>query len=508
MLRKFLDAQFNFIEKRPNLKKFLPLIKALDTFCYEPKINTKLPPYVRDAVDLKRWMLIVVIALLPCTLMAIWNSGVQAFVYSSGNYRLMEEFINASGSFSTYFKFIFSDGKIFSILKEGLLTFLPIMLISYAVGGIWEAIFAVVRGHEISEGFLVSGLLYPLVLPPTIPYWMVIVGISVGIVLGKEVFGGTGMNILNPALTCRAFLYFGFPAYMSGEVWAGRDSYITKNSIIEMNQQASLIGADAISQETCLGIFNLPADVKRIHVDTIANNQLGIETNTLDIATQYLNKWSQKLSNSISSIESLNKDQLKEFVTDPLSNNGLGLNIDSFPLAEKFISLKYGLNLFSDGNLFWGNKLGSFGEVSIFFCLIGALILLLTKVGSWRTMLGFIFGVISAALIFKFGSLLVGQDYGAWNRAQFDFPIYKHFLIGSIAFGIVFMATDPVSSPDFKYSLWIYGIMIGIVVIVIRAINPAYPEGVMLAVLFANVFAPLFDFYNLRWYRRRPRVLR
>jgi len=508
MLRKFFDSQFEFINKRPKLKRFLPLIKALDTFCFEPKIDTKYPPYVRDAVDLKRWMFIVVLALLPCSLMAIWNSGVQSFVYSSGSYELMQNYINASASISSYFQFVFSGGHFLYILKEGLLAFLPVLLISYAVGGIWEGIFAVIRGHEISEGFLVSGLLYPLILPPTLPYWMVVVGVSMGIVLGKEVFGGTGMNILNPALTCRAFLYFGFPAYMSGEVWAGRNTYTVSESILKMNQEANLMGADTVSQETCMGIFNLPADIKRVHTDTIAHHNLGIETDTLQVANRYFEKWASNTPNSASSIDQLSSDQLREFMTAPFSDGGLGLNIDSFPLAEKFINLKYGLNIFSDGNLFFGNKLGSFGEVSILFCLLGALILLITKVGSWRTMLGFIIGVISAAFILQLGSYFIGQDGGAWNRAVFDFPVYKHFLIGSIAFGIVFMATDPVSSPSFKYSLWMYGILIGIIVIIIRTVNPAYPEGVMLAILFANVFAPLFDYYNVRWYRRKPRVIR
>lgn len=507
MLRRLLSLPIELARKYPKLQRMMPLFRALDTFCFEPAINTKYPPYVRDAIDLKRWMVIVVLALLPCTFMAIWNTGVQSYIYSSGNLQLMDNFIQASKGFSSYFQFIFTQGKIWPILGEGLLGFIPLLLISYTVGGIVEVLFAVIRGHEVSEGFLVSGLLYPLILPPTIPYWMVIVGVVVGVVLGKEVFGGTGMNILNPALTCRAFLYFGFPAYMSGEIWVGRNSYTTSQSLIQMNQQGNLTGVDAISQESCLGIFNLPSDVKRIHVDTIANHNLGMETNTLETAERYLTRWSAQTNESVSSINELNATQLQEFVTSPLSEGGLGLGIDSFPLAEKFTELKYGLNLFSDSNLFWGNKLGSLGEVSIFCCILGALLLLVTKVGSWRTMLSFGLGVIVTAFLCKIGSHVLGIDQGAWNRAAFDFPIYKHFLIGSIAFGIVFMATDPVSSPSFKYSLWIYGFLIGMMVIIIRTINPAYPEGVMLAILFANVFAPLFDYYTLRWYRSKPRVL-
>ncbi|MGD2169813.1 MAG: NADH:ubiquinone reductase (Na(+)-transporting) subunit B [Chlamydiota bacterium] len=507
MLKKILEKQVEWVEKKPKLKKFAPLVRAIDTFCFEPKINTKHPPFIRDAVDLKRWMIIVVFALIPCTIMAIWNSGVQAYVYSSGNYLLMKEFIEASSSFSGYFSFISENGRIVSIITEGLLSFLPVLLISYAVGGLWEFIFATVKGHEISEGFLVSGLLYPLILPPSLPYWMVAVGVSLGIVIGKEVFGGTGMNILNPALTCRTFLYFGFPAYMTGEVWAGRDNYTVSQSIIQMNNQANLSGADAISQETSLAIFNLPGEVKRIHIDTIANHHLGIKTEIFPYINSYFQKWSSGISDAVRNLSDLTLDQLREFVTAPFEQGGLGLAVDNFPLAEKFIQLKYGLNLFSDGNLFWGNKLGSFGEVSIFFCIIGMLLLLITKVGSFRTMFGFIIGVLATSLLASFASTTFGVDSGAWNRAVFDFPFYKHFLIGSIAFGIVFMATDPVSSPSMRSSQWMYGILIGALIIIIRTINPAYPEGVMLAILFANVFAPLFDFYNVRIYRRKKRVL-
>lgn len=507
MLRKLLDKQLAWAEKTPKRKRLLPLFRALDTFCFEPDINTSKAPHIRDSVDLKRWMMLVVLALVPCTLMAIWNSGVQSYVYSSGSYPLMKEFIDASSSFSGYFDFVFQKGRFWTILQLGMIAFLPVLLISYAVGGIWEVLFAIVRGHEVSEGFLVSGLLYPLILPPTLPYWMVVFGVSIGIVIGKEVFGGTGMNILNPALTCRTFLYFGFPAYMSGEVWAGTQSYTVSQSLIQMNAQANLSGADAISQETSLGIFNLPSDVKRIHVDTIAHHHLNVDSNTLQVADRHFQKWTEQLPASVENISDLDPDQLKEFVTAPFHMGGLNLPIDSFPLAEKFAQLKYGLNLFSDGNLFWGNKLGSFGETSIFFCILGALLLLLTKIGSFRTMFGFVIGVVLAAFFAKLGSTFFGIDHGAWNRAALDFPIYKHFLIGSISFGIVFMATDPVSSPSLKSSQWMYGILIGMVVIIIRTINPAYPEGVMLAILFANVFGPLFDFYNVRIYRRQKRVL-
>ena len=185
MLRKLLDLQLSLTEEGKPLHKLRPLITAGDTFLYEAPINTSKGPHIRDAVDIKRWMLLVVIALIPCTLMAIWNTGLQKFIYAGGDYRIMNEYLAASTSFSEYFAFAGKDDRWMTILKYGLGAFLPIVFISYAVGGLWEGIFAVARGHEISEGFLVTGILYALILPPTIPYWMVAVGVSIGVVLSK-----------------------------------------------------------------------------------------------------------------------------------------------------------------------------------------------------------------------------------------------------------------------------------------------------------------------------------
>lgn len=195
MLRKLLDYQLSLTEKGKPLYKLRPLISAGDTFLYEPAINTERGPHIRDAIDIKRWMIMVVVALIPCILAAIWNTGIQKFVYESGNYKLMNEFLASSQSLDAYFSFAGKENRFLTIIQYGIMALLPVAIISYAVGGLWEALFACVRGHEISEGFLVTGILYALILPPTIPYWMVAVGVSAGVVLGKEVFGGSGMNM-------------------------------------------------------------------------------------------------------------------------------------------------------------------------------------------------------------------------------------------------------------------------------------------------------------------------
>ena len=234
-MRKIFNRGYKIAERFPWMK---PLIGAADSFLFQTAGVTKHGPHIRDAIDLKRWMILVVLALLPCVIVAIWNSGVQSFVYSSGNYELMNAYLDASLSLKGYFKF--ASLHWIPILQGGLAAFLPLVLISYAVGGFWEGLFAAMRKHEIAEGFLVTGLLYPLILPPTIPYWMAALGISVGIVLSKELFGGTGMNILNPALTCRCFLYFAFPTAMTGEIWAGRNTEVVRSSLLKMNEQAHL----------------------------------------------------------------------------------------------------------------------------------------------------------------------------------------------------------------------------------------------------------------------------
>ncbi len=502
MLRKLLDYQLSLVEKGKRLHRIRPLITATDTFLYEAPLNTIKRPHIRDAIDVKRWMVIVVFALIPCILWALWNTGLQTFVYSSGDYKLMNEYLSGSSTLQGYLDFVAKDNRYLTILKLGFLALLPLTIISYAVGGFWEGVFACARGHEISEGFLVTGILYVLILPSTIPYWMAAVGVSVGVILAKEVFGGSGMNIVNPALACRAFLFFTFPGKMSGDVWVGTNPTFIRQSLIKMNQDAHTTPIDGFTQATKLAQFNITTEVKRIHVDAIASNNLGHDVTTYDSIEKAFNKWNS-LGSHQATLGELTQEQLKNFVTTPLPEGGLGLSPGYYEDAYHFSALDHGIGHNSDWGFFFGDKLGSMGETSILACLIGALILIYTGVGSWRTMVAMGLGAYITALCFQWGSKLLGVDSGAWLPAQYGFPAYKHLLLGGLAFGLVFMATDPVSSPSMNSAKWIYGAFCGLVTIIIRVINPAYPEGVMLAILMGNVFAPLFDYYAVRNYRRR-----
>lgn len=502
MLRKFLDYQLSLVEKGKPLHWLKPLVSATDTFLYEAPINTSKGPHIRDAIDIKRWMVIVVIALLPCILWAIWNTGLQSFVFSSGNAKLMNEYLTKSISFDGYINFATTDQRYLTIIKLGLSIVLPLILISYAVGGLWEALFAVVRGHEISEGFLVTGILYVLILPSTIPYWMVAVGVSIGVILSKEVFGGAGMNIVNPALACRAFLFFTFPGKMSGDVWVGSNPTVVRQSIIEMNQQSHANSLDGITQASKLTKFNVTQEIKRIHIDAIASNDLGHNVSTYNTIETHFDKWNS-LGEHHATLGKLTQEQMQNFVTSPLVEGGLGLSSGYYEDAYHFSSLNYGIGHNSDWGMFFGDKIGSLGETSTLACLLGAIYLIYTGVGSWRTMVAMGLGAYFTALLLEVFSKNFGVDHGAWNQAQFALPAYKHLLLGGLAFGIVFMATDPVSSPSMKSAKWVYGIFCGVITIIIRVINPAYPEGVMLAILMGNVFAPLFDYYAARSYRKR-----
>jgi Na+-transporting NADH:ubiquinone oxidoreductase subunit B len=331
---------------------------------------------------------------------------------------------------------------------------------------------------------------------------MAAVGVSVGVILSKEVFGGSGMNIVNPALACRAFLFFTFPGKMSGDVWTGTNPTLIRQSLTQMNQDAQTTSIDGFTQATKLAQFNVSQEIKRIHVDAIASNNLGKNVGTYETIEKQFNQW-----NSIGSHEAtlgeLSQEQLRSFVTNPLNEGGLGLSSGYYEDAYRFSELNYGIGHNSDMNFFFGDKLGSMGETSVLACLLGALYLIYTGVGSWRTMAAMGLGAYFTALLFEIFSKHFGVDNGAWNSAQLAFPAYKHFLLGGLAFGLVFMATDPVSSPSMNGAKWIYGIFCGLVTIVIRVINPAYPEGVMLAILMGNVFAPLFDYYVARSYRKR-----
>ena len=363
MLRKLLDNVEKTILSNDKLKKFHPLHDALDTFLYSTNTKTEHAPFVRDAVDLKRTMILVVLALLPAFFFGIYNVGFQSPDIIDKN------FLNC---------FIY-----------GMKIVLPMYLVVFAVGGLFEALFAITRGHEINEGFLVTGFLIPLTMPPTVPLWMLAVATIFGVVIGKEIFGGTGYNIFNPALTARAFLFFAYPVYMSGnKPW--------------------IAPLDGMSQAT--------------------------------------------------------------------------------PLLAKSSSMDLS---YSWSDMFYGFIPGSIGETSTLAVLIGASLLLVTGVGSWRTMLSTCLGMILT-------SLLLNQISDISDNPMLSLKAIDHFVMGSFAFGMVFMATDPVSSAQTDRGKWFYGFLIGFMVVVIRCINPAYPEGMMLAILFANAFAPLIDYSVLQ----------
>lgn len=503
MLRRLLDAQMALTRSGKPLERWRPLAAALDHFIYEARIKTTRSPHIRDMIDLKRWMVIVVISLLPCTLMAIWNTGLHQWVYSSFDPKLMADYLSASESLSGYFAFAFKGGHYLTILKEGLRAFLPILIISYVVGGFWEIVFAIVRRHEISEGFLVTGILFALILPSTIPYWMVAVGVSAGVVIGKEIFGGTGMNVLNPALVCRAFLFFAFPTKMTGDVFIGTNPTVIQKSLREISGDQAL-PVDGYSQASPLNVFNISKEIKRIHIDTLAL-AFKSKVQTLSTIKQRFALWQTHLEMKAprKSLTALSPQERKAFITAPLSTGGLGLSPDRYFNAKRFANLRESRALFTNGNLFFGNRIGSLGETSILAALIGAALLLLTRIGSWRTMAAVLLGSFSCALLFKLYATAFGPNAGAFNPAKYAFPPYKHFLMGSLVFGLIFMATEPVSSPGMPGAKWVYGFLIGAVVIVIRMLNPAFPEGVMLAILFGNVFSPLLDHLALHFLRKR-----
>jgi len=499
MLRKFLDYQLSLTEEGKPLHILKPLVTAGDTFLYEAPINTHRSPHIRDAVDTKRWMILVVIALLPCLLWAIWNTGLQKFVFESGSYNLMDEYLAGATSIPTYFEFAGKDSRWMTIIGMGLQAIMPLVILSYAVGGAVEALFAVVRRHEISEGFLVSGILYALILPSTIPYWMAALGVAVGIILSKEVFGGAGMNIVNPAMACRAFLFFTFPGRMSGSVWAGTNPTVVRESLVKMNQDAGKTTLDGYTQATMLNQFNITPDIKRVHIDAIATNDLGTDVGTIETIQRQFSNW----NSDGATLGELTQQQMQKFVTSPIADGGLGLSPGYYEDAYHFAGLNHGIGHYNDWNFFFGDMLGSIGSTSTFCCLLGAAFLVWSGVGHWRTIVAYFLGALGFALLFNLGSQFVGIDGGAWNPAQFGFPAYKHLILGGLAFGAIFMATDPVTHPTMLSGQWIFGIFCGVVTILIRVINPAYPEGVMLAILMGNVFAPLFDYYAAKHYRNR-----
>ena len=390
-LRKLLD-RFEPSFKDGKLKLFYPLYEALDTFLYTPGDVTRRDAHVRDALDLKRMMVMVVVSLTPCVLMALYNTGLQAntAIAASSTVQPIEGWRT---SVLESLGFGHDPANVLGNIVHGALYFLPVYIVCMTVGGLWEVLFATVRKHEVNEGFLVTGLLFPLTLPPTIPLWQVALGISFGVVVGKEVFGGTGKNFLNPALTARAFLYFAYPAQISGDkVWTAADGF----------SGATPLGAvAAASVDQGVGVLNIT--------------------------------W-----------------------------------LDAF----------------------LGNMQGSMGETSVLACLLGAAILIATGIGSWKIMAGVVLGAVGLSSIF--------WGVGSESNPMFAMGPHWHLVIGGFAFGTVFMATDPVSAAMTETGKWLYGILIGAMTILIRVINPAFPEGIMLAILFGNTLAPLMDYYVIQ----------
>ncbi len=388
-LRRYLDRVHPLFAKGGRFQKYNAMYEMVDTLLYTPPDVTRGSPHVRDGLDLKRLMIFVVLAVTPVALVGMYNTGYQANtamlamgVESAGGWR---------GTVLEGLAIGYSPDSIWACFWHGFLYFLPIYLVTMAAGGFWETLFAAVRNHEVNEGFLVTSMLFTLTLPPTIPLWQVAVGISFGVVIGKEVFGGTGKNFLNPALTGRAFLFFAYPAHMSGDVWTPVDGFSGATPL-------ALAGDGGLA--------------------------------ALDIT------WAQA---------------------------------------------------------FLGQIQGALGATSTLACLLGAAFLLLTRVASWRIMAGVFLGMVGTTLLFN----LFGQQPMA------EMPWYWHLVLGGFAFGMVFMATDPVSAAMTDAGRWIFGVLIGFMTVLIRVANPAYPEGIMLAILFANVFAPLIDYFVIQVHIRK-----
>ena len=386
-----LKSTLHNLKEKYKGQKMAPAFNALHTFLYLPNEVTQGGTHIKAADDLKRTMNTVILSLVPCLVFGMFNAGYQ-------HYRAIEIANGITREVSLFGNFITWDNLIL-----GAITVLPLVIVSYAVGLAVEFLFAVIKGHEVEEGYLVTGMLVPLIVPIDIPLWMLAVAVVFGVVIGKEVFGGTGMNILNPALTIRAFLFFAYPTWMSGDkVW--------------VHQAVERTGtAEAISGETILGSY--------------AQNQ--------------------------------------EII---------------YSLSE----------------MFYGFIPGSVGETSKLLIILGALILIFTKIGSWRIIISTILGALVMGLVFNLviDTGVIGESSKFYGLMSV--PYWQHLLIGSILFGAVFMATDPVSASQTNKGKWIYGFLIGFISIMIRVFNPAYPEGVFLAILLMNVFAPTIDHYVIK----------
>ncbi len=385
-LRKLLDKVEPHFQKGGKYEKWFALFEATDTFLYTPSSVTKKASHVRDGADLKRIMIIVWVCTFPTMFFGMYNVGhlaneAMATIGLTGveGWRgfLIELFAGYSG------------GNLWDCFIHGAVYFVPIYVVTFLVGGFWEVLFASVRGHEVNEGFFVTSVLFALIVPPDIPLWQVALGITFGVVLAKEVFGGTGKNFLNPALAGRAFLFFAYPAEMSGDaVW---------------------VAVDGFSGATPLGVAALG-----------------------------------------------------------------GLAAVDYSWMDAFV----------------GNIPGSIGEVSTLAIFIGGAVLLYTRIASWRIVAGVLLGMIALSTLFN----LIGSD----TNPMFSMPWHWHLVLGGFAFGMLFMATDPVSAAMTNTGKWVFGVLIGLMLVMIRVVNPAFPEGMMLAILFANLFAPLIDFFVIQ----------
>ncbi|MEM6389761.1 MAG: NADH:ubiquinone reductase (Na(+)-transporting) subunit B [Pseudomonadota bacterium] len=394
-LRSFFDRVEPHFTKGGRYERLFPIYEMVESFIYTPKTVTKAAPHARSYIDMKRIMTYVVIATLPCLLVGVWNVGYQVnsaiAVHGATGWRAaIVEFAGVG----------FNAANPLANIFHGFLYFIPVYLTTLIVGGIWEVLFATVRKHEVNEGFLVTSMLYALIMPPDPPLWQVALGISFGVVIGKEVFGGTGKNFLNPALTGRAFLYFAYPAEMSGDtIWTPVDGF---------------------SGATSLGLAA--------------------------------------------------RDGYQEIV------------LQGTTWMDSFL----------------GMVQGSIGETSALACLIGLAFLLMTKIANWRLVVGCLGGMIAFSTLLN----IIGSD----SNPMFAMPWYWHLVVGGFAFGLAFMVTEPVSAAHTNLGRYIYGALIGVMVVLIRVINPAFPEGMMLAILFGNVFAPLIDYFVVQAnIRRRAR---
>ena len=394
-LRKFLDQLEPLFARGGRFERFGAVYEMIDTLLYSPNTATPGAPHVRDGIDLKRVMILVVIASTPAMLVGVWNTGYQI--------HLAMEAMGAAAApgwraaIMVALGLGFDPANPLACLVHGLLYFLPLYLVTMAVGGTWEVIFAAVRNHEVNEGFLVTSWLFVLILPASTPLWQCALGISFGVVIAKEIFGGTGKNFLNPALAGRAFLYFAYPAAMSGNaVWTPVDGYT---------------GATALGISAIEGIEGI--------------RQAGIS-------------W-----------------------------------MDAFV----------------------GTIEGSIGETSALAIILGGLFLMYTRIASWRIVAGVFIGMVATTWLFN----LIGAETNPMTQMSWAW----HLVLGGFAFGMMFMATDPVSACQTNPGRWLFGLLVGFMTVLIRVINPAFPEGIMLAILFANVMAPLIDWFVIQANIRR-----